>query len=73
MSDEITVKDGNILGTWHQARNYAIGMGDTIHSDEMARKVGFRGGAVVGISHLDLFAPLLLKAFGNRWFEYIGV
>jgi hypothetical protein len=44
-------------------------MDDTIHSDEMAQKVGFRGGAVVGISHLDLFPPLLLKAFGNRWFE----
>jgi len=69
MSDEITNKDGNIYGTWHIARNWAIDMADTIHSDEMAQKVGFRGGAVVGISHLDLFPPLLLKAFGQEWFE----
>lgn len=69
MSDEIVVQDGNIYGTWHRARNFDIGMGDTIHSDEMAKKVGFRGGAVVGLYHLDLFPPLLLKAFGQRWFE----
>lgn len=69
MSEEITLKEGNIYGTWHRARNWAIDMEDTIHSDEMAQKVGFRGGAVVGISHLDLFPPLLLKAFGPRWFE----
>ena len=28
-----------------------------------------RGGVVVGVSHLDLLPPLLLRAFGQRWFE----
>ena len=69
MAEEITIEDGNIYGTWHTARNWAIDMEESIHSDEMAQKVGFRGGAVVGISHLDLFPPLLLKTFGQQWFE----
>lgn len=69
MSNEIVLEKGNLYGTWHRARNRAIEMSDTIHSDEVAQKVGFRGGAVVGISHLDLFPPLLIEAFGQRWFE----
>lgn len=69
MSDEIVIQEGSIYGTWHQARNLDIDMGDTIHSDEMAQKVGFRGGAVVGLYHLDLFPPLLLEAFGQQWYE----
>jgi len=69
MSDEIVIKDGNMYGTWHRATNWALHMTDTIHSDEMGKKVGMRGGAVVGLYHLNLFPPLLLKAFGQRWFE----
>ncbi len=42
--------DETIYGGWNVARNYAVEMGDTVHSDELARKVGQRGGMVVGIS-----------------------
>ena len=41
----------------------------SIHDDEMGKKVGMRGGVVAGIQHLDLFAPLLVKAFGQKCFE----
>jgi len=69
MSDEIVVKDGNLYGPWLPAINYAADMKDTIHTDEMGKKAGMRGGVVVGTHHLDLFPPLLLRAFGPRWAE----
>lgn len=69
MTDDIVTKDGSIYGTWHVAKNYAIGMADTIHSDELAQKMGQRGGMIVGWTYLDLFPPLFLKTFGQQWFE----
>jgi hypothetical protein len=41
----------------------------TIHNDDVARKVGMRGGVVAGIQHLDLFAPIMVRAFGQNGFE----
>ncbi|MFC2006120.1 hypothetical protein ACFLVG_04100 [Chloroflexota bacterium] len=69
MPDEITVKDGYMYGAWRRTVNTSIDVKDSIHDDETAKKVGMRGGAVAGTNHLDLFIPVLLKAFGQRWFE----
>lgn len=41
----------------------------SIHDPERARSLGFRGPAVGGNLHLDLFAPLLVQAYGDAWFE----
>ena len=41
----------------------------SIHETDIARKIGMRGGVVAGVIHLDLFPPLMLKAFGPKWFE----
>jgi hypothetical protein len=41
----------------------------SIHDPEQARKLGFRGSAVGGNVHLDLFAPLFVEAYGPAWFE----
>lgn len=41
----------------------------SIHDPEHARKLGFRGAAVGGNIHLDIFAPLLVEAYGPAWFE----
>lgn len=41
----------------------------SIHDGEAARRLGFRGSAVGGNLHLDLFAPLLLETYGKSWFE----
>ena len=69
MSDEITTKDGTIYGAWNVARNYGIGSAHTIHSDELAQKMGQRGGMIAGWTYLDLFPKLFLKTFGQQWFE----
>ena len=69
MADDITIKEGHIYGGWRRAVNAAVHMTGSIHEDAVAQKMGMRGGAVVGIVHLNLFPPLLLETFGQRWFE----
>jgi hypothetical protein len=67
--DEITIADGCIVGGLRQSVNQAQGVRDSIHNDAVASKLGFRGGTVAGSIHLELFPPLLIEAFGPRWFE----
>jgi hypothetical protein len=67
--DEITITDGLIAGPLRKSVNQAQGVRDSIHNDAVASKLGFRGGTVAGSIHLELFPPLLLEAFGQRWFE----
>lgn len=69
MADDITVKDGLIYGGWRRPANPAAHLVGSIHDDAMAQKLGMRGGTVGGNNHLELFPPLVLKAFGPRWFE----
>lgn len=69
MTDDIEIRDGYVYGGWRSAVNAASGSAGSIHEDATAQKLGMRGGAVVGIVHLNLFPPLLLKTFGRRWFE----
>src|SRR5436190_23794589 len=41
----------------------------SIHDPAQAKKLGFRGSAVGGNLHLDIFAPLLVETYGQAWFE----
>lgn len=41
----------------------------SIHNDEVASKLGFKGGTVPGSVHLDQFVPLLVELYGPAWFE----
>jgi hypothetical protein len=41
----------------------------SIHDDATAQQLGFRGGTVAASTHLDTFPPVLMSAFGERWFE----
>jgi hypothetical protein len=67
--DEITITEGRIVGPLRRSVNQAQGVRGSIHNDAVATKLGFRGGTVAGSIHLELFPPLLLEAFGPRWFE----
>ncbi|MGH2758573.1 MAG: hypothetical protein ACRDKJ_03310 [Actinomycetota bacterium] len=69
IAEGITVRDGVILGPLRRSVNQAQGITDSIHNDATAAKLGFRGGTVAGSIHLELFPPVLLEAFGDRWFE----
>ena len=59
-----------ITGPLWAARNWsADGGAGSIHDDETAAELGFRGGTVAGDVHMNQFPPVLLKIFGNAWFE----
>ncbi|MGE0387419.1 MAG: hypothetical protein AB7Q97_22045 [Gammaproteobacteria bacterium] len=42
---------------------------NSIHRADTAHRLGFRGAAVGANLHLDIFAPLLVHAYGPQWFE----
>jgi hypothetical protein len=65
----ITVEDGIIKGPLRTSRNMSRDAKGSIHDDATATKLGFRGGTVAGSIHMELFPPLLLETFGQRWFE----
>jgi hypothetical protein len=58
-----------IAGPIRRPRNLAADIAGSIHDDKTASALGFRGGTVAGSVHMDQFPPLLIEAFGPRWFE----
>jgi hypothetical protein len=72
-SSEITVKDGVLVGPLREPRNLAANEVGSIHEDSQAQRLGFRGGTVAGSIHMEQFPPLLVRAFGDRWFETGGL
>ena len=69
MNSEIELRDHVLVGPLRRSVNNASKVAGSIHDDATATKLGFRGGTVAGSIHLELFPPLLLKAFGQGWFE----
>jgi len=61
--------DGTLRGPLRGSRNEAIRLEGSIHEDATAARLGFRGGAVAGSIHMELFPPLMLEVFGPGWFE----
>jgi len=68
--DEIEEQDGLYIGRWRRPVNPGLQAEGSIHEAASAERLGFRGGLVAGSIHSELFPPLLLKAFGQRWFEH---
>jgi hypothetical protein len=66
---DITLRDGYYHGPLRAPANEGRGTHGNIHSDEDAQRLGFRGGLVAGSIHMEQFAPLLVRAFGERWLE----
>lgn len=59
-----------ITGPLWAARNWSIDEGaGSIHDEDTATELGFRGGTVAGDIHMNQFPPILVKIFGNEWFE----
>jgi hypothetical protein len=63
------VRDGVLTGPVRRPTTAARSQQGSIHDDATATKLGFRGGTVAGSIHMDQFPPLLIEAFGPRWFE----
>ncbi len=59
-----------IRGPLWAARNWSADAGaGSIHDDDTAEELGFRGGTVAGDVHMNQFPPVLVQIFGERWFE----
>jgi hypothetical protein len=65
----IVEQNGVLIGPYRRPRNLAATQRGSIHDDATAQKLGFRGGTVAGSIHMEQFPPVLLSAFGRRWFE----
>lgn len=60
-----------ITGPLWAARNWSIDEGEgSIHDEETASELGFRGGTVAGDIHMNQFAPIVLEIFGDDWFTH---
>ena len=66
---EITEQGGKLIGPFRAPKNLAASAKGSIHDDETAHKLGFRGGTVAGSIHMEQFPPILIRAFGNAWWE----
>ena len=59
-----------ITGPLWAARNWSADAGSgSIHDDDTAAELGFRGGTVAGDVHMNQFPPVLVEIFGQQWFE----
>ena len=63
---------GEILeGPLWAARNWSADEGEgSIHDDNTAAELGFRGGTVAGDVHMNQFIPVVLEIFGPDWFTH---
>jgi hypothetical protein len=61
--------EGRLIGQLVEGRNWSQDAAGSIHDDRTAARLGFRGGTVAGSIHMDQFAPVLLDAYGEPWFE----
>jgi hypothetical protein len=67
MSD--TAAQDVLTGPFRAPHNGFQQASGSIHNDEVASKLGFKGGTVPGSVHMDQFAPMLMELYGRAWFE----
>ncbi len=69
-----TESDGVFAGPVRNPVNTASHLGaGSIHDDTTAKNLGFRGGTVAGSLHMEQFPPLLIKVFGDDWYQSGGM
>src|SRR5262245_26291731 len=69
----IVEQNGKLIGPYRRPRNLAQNQRGNIHDDATATKLGFRGGTVAGSIHMEQFPPILMRAFGDAWWERGGL
>lgn len=68
-------RDGDRLtGPWRKPRQMLSEQSydghASIHDDDTAQKLGFRGGTIEGPTHFSQFDPLCHALWGDRWFAH---
>ena len=59
----------DVVGEFKSPHNAAQSSKGSIHDDATASKLGFKGGTVAGSIHMDQFAPIVLKLYGDDWWR----
>lgn len=57
------------VGQVRRPRNLHLTAAGSIHDDNTAQKLGFRGGTIAGSYHMEQAVPVALELFGPTWFE----
>ncbi|HEY8572251.1 hypothetical protein [Phenylobacterium sp.] len=65
--------DGVLVGPVRRPVNVSRADKGSIHDDDTAQALGFRGGTVAANIHFEQFPPLLLKRFGPQWWRTGGL
>ena len=60
-------RDGVLVGPERSPLNAARHHSGSIHDDNTAKELGFRGGTIAGSLHMEQFPPLLAAALGEEW------
>lgn len=60
---------GLLIGEYRRPANRGQGQAGSIHDDETAQGLGFRGGTIAGSTHMAQFPPALMEVLGQQWFE----
>lgn len=70
-SEDSTLGHDVVKGPFWPGINWSADAGaGSIHDDDTAAELGFRGGTVAGDVHMNQFPATLIKVFGDRWFEH---
>lgn len=69
----LDLPDGGLAGPLRRPVNESRGAVGSIHDDDTAQGLGFRGGTVAGNIHMEQFPPLYGARFGRPWTEPGGL
>ncbi|MCR9195930.1 MAG: hypothetical protein NXH88_14425, partial [Hyphomonas sp.] len=69
----ILEQDGTLSGPLRSPANMLVeqeyGGHKSIHDDAEAERLGFKAGPIEGPTHFSQFDPLLVRLWGQAWFE----
>lgn len=70
---EIEDTGAELAGPWREPKQMLAAQEydshASIHDDETAQKLGFKGGTIEGPTHFSQFDPLGVRLWGKEWFE----
>ncbi len=69
MTDSVVIEENRAIGSWQQPENRWQNAPNSIHNDDVAHKVGMRGGTIPGTVHLAHFRPIIEELWGSRWWR----
>ena len=64
-----SIAEKQVVSEWFSPVNRWMDLPNSIHNEEVATKIGMRGGTIPGTVHLNHFVPLIQEHWGQVWYE----